>query len=74
MINIDLDGKGIKNDIILDYNDILYDKYKLYSIYDVLNILPSDLEKFNNNDVAKVNKVSQIKSMNEMSNAIKNLM
>ena len=72
MINIDLDGKGIKKNIILDYNDILYDKYKLYSIYDVLNILPSDLEKFNNSDVAKVNKVSQMKSMNEMSDAIKN--
>ena len=72
MINIDLENNGRKKDIILDHNDILYDKYKLYSIYDVLNILPSDLEKFNNSDVAKVNKVSQIKSMNEMSDAIKN--
>ena len=36
--------------------------------------MPSDLEKFNNSDVEKINKVSQIKSMNEMSDAIKNLM
>ena len=70
MINIDLDGR--KKEIVLDYNDILYDKYKLYSIYDVLNILPNDLEKFNDSDIAKVNKVSQLKSTYEMSNAIKN--
>ena len=70
MINIDLDGR--KKEIVLDYNDILYDKYKLYSIYDVLNILPNDLEKFNNSDVAKVNKVSELKSTYEMSDAIKN--
>jgi hypothetical protein len=71
MINIDLDGKGRKN-IILDHNDILYNKYKLYSIFDILNMLPNDLQKFNESDVAKVNKVSKMESLNEMNDAIRN--
>ena len=71
MINIDLQGNG-KKKIILDYNDILYDKYRLLNIYDVLNTLPTDLDKFNSSDIAKVNKVSQMESLNEMDQAIKN--
>jgi hypothetical protein len=71
MINIDLDGKGKKN-IILDHNDILYNKYKLYSIFDILNMLPNDLQKFNESDVAKVNKVSKMQSLNEMNDALRN--
>ena len=71
MINIDLQGNG-KKKIILDHNDILYDKYRLFNIYDVLNTLPTDLEKFNQSDIAKVNKVSQMESLNEMDQAIKN--
>ena len=60
------------DDFILDYNDVLYDKYRVYSIYDVFNLLPSDLDKFKESDVAKVNKISQIESMTEMNDAIKN--
>ena len=71
MISIDLQGNGKKN-IILDHNDILYDKYRLVNIYDVLNLLPADLDKFNKSDIAKVNKVSQMESLNEMDQAIKN--
>ena len=71
MINIDLQGNG-KQKIILDHNDILYDKYRLFNIYDVLNTLPTDLDKFNHSDIAKVNKVSQMESLNEMDQAIKN--
>ena len=71
MINIDLQGNG-KQKIILDHNDILYDKYRLFNIYDVLNTLPADLDKFNHSDIAKVNKVSQMESLNEMDQAIKN--
>ena len=71
MINIDLQGNG-KKKIILDHNDILYDKYRLLNIYDVLNTLPTDLDKFNSSDIAKVNKVSQMESLNEMDQAIKN--
>ena len=72
MINIDLVGNGSRKDIILDHNDILFNKYKNYSLYDVLNILPNDLEKFNQSDVAKVNKVKNMDSLNEMNDAIKN--
>ena len=71
MINIDLQGNG-KKKIILDHNDILYDKYRLLNIYDVLNTLPTDLDKFNSSDIAKVNKVNQMESLNEMDQAIKN--
>ena len=71
MINIDLQGNG-KKKIILDHNDILYDKYRLLNIYDVLNTLPTDLDKFNSSDIAKINKVSQMESLNEMDQAIKN--
>ena len=71
MINIDLQGNG-KKKIILDHNDILYDKYRLLNMYDVLNTLPTDLDKFNSSDIAKVNKVSQMESLNEMDQAIKN--
>ena len=71
MINIDLQGNG-KQKIILDHNDSLYDKYRLFNIYDVLNALPTDLDKFNQSDIAKVNKVSQMESLNEMDQAIKN--
>ena len=71
MMDIDLQGNG-KKKIILDHNDILYDKYRLLNIYDVLNTLPTDLDKFNSSDIAKVNKVSQMESLNEMDQAIKN--
>ena len=71
MINIDLQGNG-KQKIILDHNDVLYDKYRLNNIYDVLTALPSDLDQFNQSDIAKVNKVSQMESLNEMDQAIKN--
>ena len=71
MINIDLQGNG-KKKIILDHNDILYDKYRLLNMYDVLNTLPTDLDKFNSSDIAKINKVSQMESLNEMDQAIKN--
>ena len=71
MISIDLQGNG-KQKIILDHNDILYDKYRLNNIYDVLNTLPADLDQFNQSDIAKVNKVSQMESLNEMDQAIKN--
>ena len=50
----------------------MYDKYRLVNIYDVLNLLPADLDKFNKSDIAKVNKVSQMESLNEMDQAIKN--
>ena len=72
MINIDLVGNGSRKDIILDHNDILFNKYKNYSLYDVLNILPNDLEKFNQSDIAKVNKVKNMDSLNEMNDAIRN--
>ena len=42
--------------IILDHNDILYDKYRLNNIYDVLSRLPADLDEFNQSDIIKVNK------------------
>ena len=71
MINIDLQGNGEKK-IILDHNDLLYDKYRLNSIYEVLNQLPADLDRFNQSDVAKVNKVNQMESLTEMDQAIKN--
>ena len=70
-ISIDLQGNG-KQKIILDHNDILYDKYRLNNIYDVLNTLAADLDQFNQSDIAKVNKVSQMESLNEMDQAIKN--
>ena len=71
MISVDLQGNG-KKKIILDHNDVLYDKYRLNNIYDVLNTLPADLDQFNQSDIAKVNKVSQMESLNEMDQAIKN--
>jgi len=71
MISIDLQGNG-KKKIILDHNDVLYDKYRLNNIYEVLTALPSDLDQFNQSDIAKVNKVSQMESLNEMDQAIKN--
>ena len=71
-INIDLKGKGQKQNIILDHNDILYNKYKKYSFYDVLNILPNDFQTFNESDVAKVNKINNMDSLNEMNDAVKN--
>ena len=71
MINIDLQGNG-KKKIILDHNDILYDKYRLFNIYDVLNTLPTDLDKFNQSDIAKVNKIRKMETLNEMDQAIKN--
>ena len=71
MINIDLQGNG-KKKIILDHNDLLYDKYRLNSIYEVLNQLPADLDQFNQSDIAKVNKVNQMQTLTEMDQAIKN--
>ena len=71
-ISIDLSGKGSNKEIILDHNDILYNKYKAYSLIDVLSVLPNDLQKFNESDVAKVNKVNKMDSINEMNDAIRN--
>ena len=71
-INIELTGNGAKKEIILDHNDILYNKYKNFSFIDILNILPNDLQKFNESDIAKVNKVNQMESLNEMNDAIRN--
>ena len=71
-INIDLSGNGTKKEIILDHNDILYNKYKNFSFIDILNILTNDLRKFNESDIAKVNKVNQMESLNEMNDAIRN--
>ena len=70
MITMNIDGKN--TDIILDYNDNLYDKYKLYSLYEVLNILPDDFNAFMKSDISKVNRVSQMETLNEMGNAIRN--
>ena len=71
-IDIDLSGNGSKKNIILDHNDILYNKYKNYSFYDVLNILPNDLQKFNESDIARVNKINTMDSLGEMNTAIRN--
>ena len=71
-ISIDLSGKGSNKEIILDHNDILYNKYKAYSLIDVLSVLPNDLQKFNESDIAKVNKVNKMDSINEMNDAIRN--
>ena len=71
-INIDLTGNGVKKNIILDYNNIVYNKYKTYSFYDVLNVLPNDLEKFNESDIAKVNKIKTNDSLRQMNDAIRN--
>ena len=58
---------------IFDYADKLYDKYKSLSLYQVMTLLPNDLQNFLKSDVAKIEKTKNMDSLEEMGDAMKNI-
>ena len=68
---ININGKEEK--IIFDHEDILYNKYKVLSLYEIMTTINNDIEQFMKSDMAKLEKVNDINSLEEMGTAMKNI-
>jgi hypothetical protein len=68
---ININGKEEK--IIFDHEDVLYNKYKVLSLYEIMTTINNDIEKFMKSDLAKLEKVNDINSLEEMGTAMKNI-
>ena len=69
-IKITIEGK--EQEIILDYNDVLYSKYKVMGLSQLMTTLNNDIEEFMNSDMAKLEKNKEL-NIEEMGNAVKNI-
>ena len=67
---IKLEGK--EEDIILDYRDILYTKYKVMGLSQLMTTLNKDIEQFMKSDVSKLEKMDNL-NIEEMGIAVKNI-
>ena len=68
---ININGKEEK--IIFDHKDALYNKYKVLSLYEIMTTINNDIEQFMKSDLAKLEKVNDINSLEEMGTAMKNI-
>ena len=68
---INLNGK--EEDIIFDHEDALYNKYKVLSLYQIMTTLNNDIEKFMKSDMAKLEKMDDLNSLEDMGTAMKNI-
>lgn len=68
---INLNGK--EENIVFDHEDILYNKYKILSLYQIMTTINTDIEKFMKSDMAKLEKRNDLNSIEEMGTAMKNI-
>ncbi len=68
---ININGK--EENIIFDHEDVLYNKYKVLSLYEIMTTINNDIEQFMKSDMAKLEKVNDINSLEEMGTAMKNI-
>ena len=68
---ININGK--EENIIFDHEDVLYNKYKVLSLYEIMTTINNDIELFMKSDMAKLEKVNDINSLEEMGTAMKNI-
>ena len=61
-----------EEDIILDYKDILYEKYKVLGLSQLMITLNKDIEQFMKSDMSKLEKRDEL-NIEEMGNALKNI-
>ena len=69
-VTIKIEGK--EEDIILDYKDILYTKYKVMGLSQLMINLNKDIEQFMKSDAAKLEKRDDL-DIEEMDKAVKNI-
>ena len=69
-IKINLEGKD--QNIILNYNDVLYEKYKVMDLSQLMINLNKDIELFMQSDMAKLEKRENL-NIEEMNTAVKNI-
>ena len=65
--------EGKEQNIIFDHEDILYNKYKVLSLYQVMTTINNDIENFMKSDMAKLEKRNDLESIEEMGTAMKNV-
>ena len=68
---VNINGK--EEEIIFDHEDTLYNKYKVLSLYQIMTTLNNDIEKFRKSDMAKLEKMDDLNSLEDMGTAMKNL-
>ena len=61
-----------EDDIILDYKDVLYEKYKILTLSQLMITLNQDIEQFMKSDMAKLEKRDNL-NIQEMGDALKNI-
>ena len=61
-----------EENIILDYKDILYEKYKVLGLSQLMITLNQDIEQFMKSDISKLEKRDEL-NIEEMGNALKNI-
>ena len=71
MAKVNFDGK--EENIVFDYEDVLYNKYKVMSLYQIMTTINVDIEKFMKSDMGKIEKRNELDSLEEMGNAMKNI-
>ena len=69
-IKIKLEEK--EENIILDYKDILYERYKVLGLSQLMITLNKDIEQFMKSDISKLEKRDEL-NLEEMGNALKNI-
>ena len=69
-IKINLEGKD--QNIIFNYNDVLYEKYKVMDLSQLMINLNKDIELFMQSDMAKLEKRENL-NIEEMNTAVKNI-
>ena len=67
---IKLEGK--EENIILDYRDVLYTKYKVMGLSQLMTTLNKDIEQFMKSDISKLEKMDNL-NIEEMGIAVKNI-
>ena len=68
---ININGK--EENIVLDYEDALYEKYKTFSLYQIMTTINIDIENFMKSDMGKLEKRTDLDSLEEVGNAMKNI-
>ena len=65
--------EGKEQNIIFDHEDILYSKYKVLSLYQLMTTINNDIETFMKSDMAKLEKRNDLNTMEDMGIAMKNV-
>ena len=69
----DEDSEKIEKEIILDYKNEIYNKYKNLPYYEALNKVNEDFTNFNNSDLGKLNNIKKNDNNIDMTFALKNV-